>query len=128
MTRSLPQHLLVLANASLLVASQLLLKTGLKQGGAISLTSFAHLRGFLHQILTTPALLGGICLGGASTLLWIVVLSRFELSYAMPLLNGVYYLLILLASVLVLGEMVTPVRWVGAALMVLGIALISGTK
>src|SRR4030095_3433426 len=81
-SRSLPQHLLLLANAALLVASQLLLKTGLKKGGGISLTSLAPLGGLIHQILTTPALIGGVCLGGASTLLWILVLSRFELSYA----------------------------------------------
>jgi multidrug transporter EmrE-like cation transporter len=127
-SRSLLQHLLLLANALILLASQLLLKQGLKRSGALSLTNLADLQHLIKQVLTTPMLCGGISLGMTSTILWLVILSRFELSYAMPLLNGIYYILILLASAVILGEHVTAWRWAGVALMIAGIALISGTK
>lgn len=125
MSQSLSQHLLLLVNALILLTSQLLLKQGLKQGGAIALTDWTQLLAVVVKVLTTPLLLAGVCLGWLSTLLWLVVLSRLELSHATLLMNGTYYVLVLLASALILGERVTAWRWLGALLMIIGMALVS---
>lgn len=125
MSQSLSQHLLLLVNALILLTSQLLLKQGLKQGGAITLTDGTQLLAIVLKVLTTPLLMLGICLGALSTLLWLVILSRFELSHAALLMTGTYYVLVLLASALFLGESVTVWRWLGALLMIIGMALVS---
>jgi multidrug transporter EmrE-like cation transporter len=53
----------------------------------------------------------------------LVILSRVALSYAVPLMTGIYFLLLLLTSTLVLREAVTPTHWFGTLLIVVGIAL-----
>jgi multidrug transporter EmrE-like cation transporter len=53
----------------------------------------------------------------------LVILSRVDLSYAVPLMTGIYFLLLLLTSTLVLRESVTPAHWLGTLLILAGIAL-----
>lgn len=124
MSQRFSQYLFLLINALILLTSQLLLKQGVKKSGAISLTNWMQFLEVIGKVLTTPLLLIGVCLGGVSTLLWIVVLSRFELSQAALLMTGTYYVLILLASALILGESVTAWRWLGAILMIIGMAFV----
>lgn len=125
MARFLGQYLLLLLTASGLLVSQLLLKQGAKSGGAISLTSLAQLGGLIRQILTSPLLLLGYGLSGFTALLWLVILSRLEVSYAAPMLTAIYYVLLLLTSALVLREGVTLGRWIGTLLIIAGIAVIA---
>jgi drug/metabolite transporter (DMT)-like permease len=77
----------------------------------------------MQRILTTPTLFLGYVLSFATGLLWLVILSRVDLSYAVPLMTGIYFLLLLLTSTLVLREAVTPVHWLGTLLILAGIAL-----
>ena len=46
-------------------------------------------------------------------------------SHASPTLTGIYFVLLLFASTVVLQEQVSPLRWGGTLLIVLGILLIS---
>ncbi len=125
MTRWATQHLIILLNALVLVLSQLLLKQGIKQIGAISLTSMANVAALLLFALTTPKILIGLSLSGISMILWLTTLSRFELSYALPVLSGIYYVLALLMSYLVLHEPINLWRWAGTAVIALGILLLA---
>jgi multidrug transporter EmrE-like cation transporter len=108
-----------------LLGNQLLLKYGTRATGALSLSSPAEAVALIRQVLTTPALLAGYALSGLTALLWLVVVSRLDLSFAVPLLNGIFYVLLLLASATLLRETVTAARWAGALLILIGIALIS---
>lgn len=125
MTRWTTQHLIILLNAFVLVLSQLMFKQGMKQGGTVSLTSVANVASLLLFVLTTPKILIGLSLSGISMILWLTALSRFELSYALPVLSGVYYILALLMSYLVLNEPINLWRWAGTAVIALGIALLA---
>jgi drug/metabolite transporter (DMT)-like permease len=125
MGRVLTEYMLVLATAVGLVASQLLLKLGLKGGEALSVASLAQFGTLIRQILTTPALLIGYSLGAITALLWLILLSRLELSYAALILTGTYYILLMVVSASVLREAVTPWRWAGMLLILAGVALIS---
>lgn len=112
---------------SLLIA-QLLLKQGLTQTGALTVKSLPQAFNLIRLILTTPKLMVGLGISALSTLMWLVALSRLELSYAIPMLSGIYYVLILFASTFVLGEKVTLQRCAGALLMIIALALISNSK
>lgn len=125
MTTLLKQYGLVLLTAVFLLASQLMLRQGAKAGGALSVTNPAQLVGLIRRVLTTPALLLGYGLSGVSALLWLIVLSRLELNYATPLLNGFFYLLLLLASTLILRESLTLWRGFGTLFVLIGIIMIS---
>lgn len=128
MTGALKQYGLVLLTAAFLLGSQLLLRQGAKASGALSVASPADLIGLIRRVLTTPLLLLGYGLSAVSALLWLIILSRLELSYATPLLNGFFYVLLLLASALVLRENITLWRAFGTIFVLIGIVLISRSK
>ncbi len=125
MARALGPYALLVAIAAVLLASQLLLKRGTETTGPLSLTGLGDLGRLVGTVLTSPWLLLGYGLSGFSALAWLLVLSRLELSVAAPLLTGIYYVLLLAASRWLLGEAVHPGRWLGTALIVVGIAVIA---
>ena len=104
-------------------ANQLFLKAGVTQGGPISVS----LEGFvvlIRRILTTPLILAGYALGAVTNLVWLTALSRFEISFAAPVMASLYFVFLLTSSALVLGESVGPNRWVGTALIIAGMLLV----
>ena len=76
----------------------------------------------LPALAGSPAWWGAIGLYGTATFLWVWILTRVPLSQAYPwaALGAVF---VPLAAVLLLGETVTPIYWVGAALIAAGIVL-----
>jgi drug/metabolite transporter (DMT)-like permease len=103
-----------------------LLGKGMRGMGEISHLSFATLAVYLLRTLSSV----WIWLGISSLLLFFVfyllVLSRADYSYVLPVTATGYVLAPLLAHLL-LGEAVTGTRWVGAAFIFLGVALVGGT-
>ncbi len=110
--------LLVIA---LWTSAQVLLKWGL--------TGFAgqkvDVRFFLRALGHWPVLTGTL-LSAAGALLWLVVLSRYELSYS-NLMVSFMYALIVIASAVIFKEHISSLRWLGAFLIMLGVFLVSQT-
>jgi drug/metabolite transporter (DMT)-like permease len=117
-------HLLLLALvAAMTCANQLLLKAGVSRGGPIPI-SFDGLLVLVRRIFTTPLILAGYALGALTNLVWLTALSRFEISLAVPLMAGLYFVFLLAASFLFLGESVTGGRWLGTMLIIVGMLLV----
>jgi multidrug transporter EmrE-like cation transporter len=116
---------MLIAAAAGLVVSQLLLKQGVRTAGPLSITNVQQFLEVIWHILTTPWLLGGYSLSAVTALLWLLLLSRLELSYAVPLLSGIYYVLALIAGFLVFQEVVSLSRWLGVFLIIAGIFLVA---
>lgn len=113
---------LVLA-VSLATAGQLLLKAGMTEIGEIAGIGPGELLGLVGSVLSTwKALLGLVCFV-ASSLFWLVVLSRVPLSTAYPFV-ALSYLIILGFSTIVLHERPPLLTWSGAGLIMTGIVLI----
>ena len=74
--------------------------------------------------LSWKMLLGIFCYL-CSCLLWLVIVSRTQLTFAMPLSVGVVNILVFLGSARFLGEQITPTKILGLAVIVLGLFLIS---
>lgn len=70
-------------------------------------------------------LLGGICAYGLSTVIYVVVLGKFNLSVAYPVIIGLTILATTITGAYVLGEKVAPTQWVGVGLMLSGISAIA---
>lgn len=77
-----------------------------------------------HNILNFY-LLGGIVAYGLSTIFYILVLGKFNLSIAYPIVIGLTVLCTTIAGAYYLGEQVTPVQWIGIGLMLSGISAIT---
>lgn len=119
------QYLVLFLNASTLLTGQVLIKVGLRRGGPVVLNGLPDLGHFILRILTTPLLFSGLLISSASTLLWLFILSRLDLSFAGPTNNGMYYVLLMAASALILGESINAWRWAGAGAMLVGVLLMA---
>lgn len=114
--------ILVLA-AGLATAGQLLLKAGMTDIGLVSGVTPGHLLELVGDVLTTwKTVLGLVCFG-ASSVFWLVVLSRVPLSTAYPFV-ALSYLIILGFSTIVLHERPPMLTWAGAFLIMSGIVLV----
>ncbi|MFO1149052.1 MAG: hypothetical protein U1E62_11815 [Alsobacter sp.] len=76
-----------------------------------------------RRILASPPTLAGMAAYGLELVLWLVVLSRADLSVAYPA-AALAYVGVLVASRLLLRETVSRRRWAGAAIITVGVALV----
>ncbi|BBC24300.1 SMR family transporter [Pseudanabaena sp. ABRG5-3] len=70
-------------------------------------------------------LLGGLFAYGLSTVFYIVVLGKFNLSVAYPVIIGLTVLATTMTGAFLLGEKVATVQWFGIGLMLSGISAIA---
>lgn len=98
-----------------------MLSHGMKQAGSISLN---HLQGVIFAILN-PWVAVGILLLLAFFATYMSALSWADLTYVLPATSLGYVLLALVAK-FVLHEQVSPMRWVGIALITSGVGFVAG--
>ena len=102
------------------LASELLLKRGATATANVSQTwSWTGITGLL-----SPLTWLGIFFVVISFLSWLYVLKYIPLSVAFPL-SRVVDALVPLSCWLILGEHISPRRWVGIALVVIGLAIVA---
>lgn len=99
---------------------QFLFRVGMIQYGRVTVTSIWHQ---LLGILLTPAILIGFLCFGISSLLWLVVISKWELSYAYPMVAFGYVLAIFYGTVF-LHENLNGPKIFGCLLILGGISLL----
>ena len=116
--------LLILLSIAIAVGGQLLLKLGLNKMGSITVDSFGALGQLFSGIIKSPMVIIGLFCYVISAAIWLVVLSAVDLSFAYPFI-GLTYVLILIISKFVLKEDVNPWRWAGAAIITIGVVVIS---
>ena len=121
-------QILPLMVASALAASggQLLLKAGAAKSGRAVAGNGADLAGWF-QLLTEPLVFGGIAMWIASTLTYLLVLSRTQLSFAYGFVS-ISYLLVPLLSQFVFGERIPTTRWAGMAIILVGVMITVGSR
>jgi multidrug transporter EmrE-like cation transporter len=109
----------VLLNA----AAQLLLKAGTNAVGQFEFTAANAVPVGLRLALE-PHIVGGIACYVVSVAVWIMALSRVEVSIAYPMLS-VGYVVNAVAAWYLFGEAVTPVRLLGIAVIILGVFIVA---
>lgn len=114
--------LIVLVGVLLNAGAQLLLKAGASASAPI--VSVAGLRAAAAGLALHPAILGGLVCYAVSVVVWIVALSRVDVSVAYPMLSIGYVVNALLAYWL-FGEAVSAERWLGIAVILVGVALVA---
>lgn len=96
------------------------------KAAARALPPFAELglARLLLTMFTTPLILAGFCCFFVSAVLWIIALRSVALSVAYPMV-ALSYIIIFSGSYFLFSEAISWRHWVGAALIVGGIALIA---
>lgn len=102
------------------------LKRGMDRIGAVELSPASLAHAFWLTVTSATIWLGVVCLLGFF-LLYLLVLSWADYSYVMPA-SGFGYAVVAFLGVAVLGEAVSFRRWMGVALICLGVMLVGQTK
>lgn len=112
--------LLILTTVFLGVFGQILFKKTMSGVGSLSVVDafFVYIKSGYFYL--------GTVFYGLSLLLWMKVLSDTDLTYARPF-AATGYILTAVFAMLLLGETVPPMRWVGIFLIAAGVVLVAQT-
>jgi multidrug transporter EmrE-like cation transporter len=114
---------LVMLGVLLNATAQLLLKAGTNSVGQFSFSA-ENIVPVGWRLATEPHILGGLTCYVISVVVWIMALSRVEVSIAYPMLS-VGYVINAIAAWYLFGEAVTPARLVGIAVIILGVFIVA---
>jgi multidrug transporter EmrE-like cation transporter len=117
----LGNFLLLFISISLAIAGQLLMKQGMMIFGKFPVT---QLLVKLIPMVFQPYVFIGILCFAVSSVFWLVVLSRIDLSLAYPLVS-IAYIVTAIFSYYVFKENVSFIRWIGIITICLGVFLVS---
>ena len=114
---------LLMTGVLLNAGAQLLLKAGTNSIGAFEYSA-ANIVPIGWKLATEPHIVGGLSCYVVSVVVWIMALSRVEVSIAYPLLS-VGYVVNAIAAYYLFGEAVTPMRLTGIAIIILGVWIVA---
>lgn len=101
--------------------AQVGLKKGIQGVGPISVATFIPNMG---AIFFNPYIIGGIFLYGSSLIIWLIVLSRMELSRAYPFVS-LGYMITFALGIILLDEKMSYYKIFGLMFIVVGIFIMS---
>ncbi|MBU6260687.1 MAG: EamA family transporter [Burkholderiales bacterium] len=116
---------LILTGVLLNAGAQLLLKAGVAPLGVLSV-GWHNLLPTLIKVLGQWPIIAGLGCYVVSVGVWIVGLSRVEVSLAYPMLS-LGYVVNALAAWWLFGEALGPMRWAGMMLILAGVLVMSRT-
>jgi multidrug transporter EmrE-like cation transporter len=120
MARYLP---LIIFGVMLNATAQLALKQGMRQIGYFDF-GLRNCGRILFAVTTSPYILAGLACYIFSVAVWLLVLSRVEVSYAYPLLS-IGYIITAFAGWLFFHESIGTTRWAGIVVVCIGVWLIT---
>ncbi len=115
---------LVMIAAILGGTGHVLLSKGMRTVGDLTEAPSQRVGGMVARALSNGWLLVGVALQASFFAMDLTLLSRADVSKILPMTAMDYIVVVLLAQV-VLAEVVTPSRWLGVALIVAGVTLVS---
>lgn len=114
---------LIIICVTLSAAGQLLLKVGMNKIGHFEFTA-ANVLPISIRVLTNIPVMGGISIYLISLVMWLMILSRTEVSFAYPLVS-LGYIVNAIAAYYFLNENLSVTRLIGILVIIMGVALVS---
>lgn len=118
-----PAILFVLGAVLLNTVGQIVMKAGATSLASINF-SLSNLSQVFLTILKSPLMMGALALYGLSAVVWIMALSKMDLSQAYPM-TSIGYILTALIGVMAFGEVITLNRLVGLGLILIGVLVLA---
>jgi drug/metabolite transporter (DMT)-like permease len=118
--------LLVVVAVVLGGAGHVMLSKGIRPVGDLTEAPSGRLAGMVARALSSPWLLVGVALQAVFFFVYLALLSRADVSQLLPM-TALDYIVVALLAQWFLGEVITPARWAGIGLIVVGVALVSRT-
>lgn len=114
---------LILTGVLLNAGAQLLLKAGTNAVGHFEF-SRENIWPIGWQLATEPHIMGGLAFYVVSVVVWIMALSRVEVSIAYPMLS-IGYVVNAMAALWLFGEAVSLTRLAGIGVIIVGVYIVS---
>lgn len=114
---------LILLGVFLNAAAQLLLKAGMTQIGHFDF-SMANMVPIGMKVMGNPPIISGLCMYVMSVVVWLLVLSRVQVSFAYPMLS-IGYIVNAFAANYFFGEPLSSVRMLGIFIIISGVYLVA---
>jgi drug/metabolite transporter (DMT)-like permease len=102
----------------------ILLKKGMARSGEMKGVTATEIARVLKTSVTNPQILLGVFFEALFFACLLLLMAKSDISFLWPL-TGLSFVFATLAAMLFLDERVSPLRWAGVVLIVLGAALIS---
>jgi multidrug transporter EmrE-like cation transporter len=115
---------LILTGVGLNAAAQLLLKVATRPLGHFTVFNVDTLNSSIFILFKSMPFWAGMLCYAASVCVWLAALSKAPVSTAYPMLS-LGYVVVAFASVLWLGETMSPAKVLGIALICAGVVLVS---
>lgn len=103
---------------------QVLIKKGMQTIGSLETYQPMALLSYFGQALSNPYVILGTILNGVFYFLLIASLSWADVTVAVPF-TAIEYVFAAILAVTILQEVVSPVRWAGIVLVIVGVVLVS---
>ena len=117
---------LIFVSVFLSVAAQILLKHGMSSTAVTSALGNSPAVDAIWAIATNVSVLAGLTAYGASAGVWLLVLSKLDVSKAYPFV-GLGFVLTMLFAYVFLNEPITAMKLTGTILVFAGVVLISAS-
>jgi len=114
-------YLLLVISISLAIAGQILMKQGMMILGKFPVKNLLFM---IIPMIFQPFVFMGLACFAVSSVFWLVVLSRIDLSFAYPLVS-IGYIVVAIYSFYFLGENLSLIRWIGILTICAGVFLVS---
>ena len=98
-------------------------KSALPESG-LNITSLHEAAVFIQAMLSSGFLWIGLVSVLATFVIWSAILSKIDLSVAVPIASF-SYILVPLVSIILLGEQITFLRWIGILFILAGVIMVS---
>lgn len=114
---------LILLGVLLNTAAQLMLKAGMSQIGHFEF-SLENAVPIGMKVMMNIPIISGLCMYAFSVVVWLLVLSRVQVSYAYPMLS-IGYVVNAIAANYFFGEPLTSMRMLGIFIIISGVYLVA---
>lgn len=114
---------LILLGVLLNAGAQIMLKSGMSQIGHFDF-SMANLVPIGYKVMGNPPIITGLSMYVLSVAVWLLVLSRVQVSFAYPMLS-IGYIVNAIAAYYLFGEPLTSMRILGMFVIIAGVYLVA---
>ena len=114
---------LILCGVLLNAGAQLMLKAGMGQIGHFEF-NMANVMPIGVKVMANPPIITGLAMYVMSVVVWLLVLSRVQVSFAYPMLS-IGYVVNAVAAFYLFGEPLTSIRVLGIFVIIAGVYLVA---
>jgi len=120
---ALSAEIALIVSVMLAACGHLLIKYGLNN---VALPAQAALSVKLQAYFLAPLVVTGLAIYGIGTMMWIVAVSKRDISYLFPF-TSLNYVVITLGGMWLFGEPVSMGRWAGIVVVMLGVGMMQAS-